>query len=64
LTKQNIVAQSSCEEEYVAATNTTCQALWLCRVLEELEGVEPVVPSLKVDNCSVVALIKNLILSG
>jgi hypothetical protein len=32
--------------------------------LGELEGAEPVVPSLKVDNCSVVTLIRNPILSG
>jgi hypothetical protein len=58
------VAQSSCEVEYVAAANATCQALWLCRVLGELEGLEPVVPCLKVDNYSAVALIRNPMLSG
>jgi hypothetical protein len=63
-TEKNIVAQSSCEVEYVAAANATCQALWLHRVLGELEGLEPVVPSLKVDNCSAVALICNPVLSG
>jgi hypothetical protein len=62
--KQNIVAWSSCEVEHVAAANTTCQALWLRRVLGDLEGAEPVVPKLKVDNHSTVALIKNLVLSG
>jgi hypothetical protein len=38
--------------------------MWLRRVLDELEGAEPVVPKLKVDNRSTVALIKNSVLSG
>jgi hypothetical protein len=42
----------------------TCQALWIRRVLGEIEGTEPVVPGLMVDNRSVVALIKNLVLSS
>jgi hypothetical protein len=56
-TKQSIVAQSSCEAEYVVAANASCQALWLRRVLGELEGAKLVVPKLKVENCSTVALI-------
>jgi hypothetical protein len=30
-TKQKVVAQSSCESEYIAAANATCQTLWLAR---------------------------------
>jgi hypothetical protein len=63
-TKQSIVAQSSYEAEYVVAANASCQALWLRRVLGELEGAKLVVPKLKVENCSTVALIKNPVLSG
>jgi hypothetical protein len=37
--KQSMVAQSSCEAEYVAVASGACQALWLSRVLGELEGV-------------------------
>jgi hypothetical protein len=33
-------------------------------VLGELEGNDPVVPRLLVDNCSAVALIRNPVLSG
>jgi hypothetical protein len=36
LMKQNVVAQSSYESEYIAATNATCQALWLVLVLAEV----------------------------
>jgi hypothetical protein len=63
-TKQNLLAQSSCEAEYVTAANGTCQALWLSRVLEEIEGAEPIVLGLMVDNWSAVALIKNPVLSS
>jgi hypothetical protein len=63
-TKQSMVAQSSCEAEYVAAANGACQALWLSRVLGELEGDKVVVPALMVDNQSAVALMKNPVLSG
>jgi hypothetical protein len=34
--KQKVVAQSSCESEYIAAANVTCQALWLAQVLAEV----------------------------
>jgi hypothetical protein len=27
--KQKVIAQSSCETEYIATANATCQALWL-----------------------------------
>jgi hypothetical protein len=63
-TKQSMVAQSSCEAEYVAAVNGACQALCLSRVLGELEGGEIGVPALLVDNQSAVGLIKNPVLSG
>ncbi|KAL7608790.1 hypothetical protein Lser_V15G13166 [Lactuca serriola] len=36
--KQHTVALSSCEAEFMAATATTCQALWLRSLLKELIG--------------------------
>jgi hypothetical protein len=36
LTKQRVVVQSSCESEYIAAANATCQTLWLAQVLAEV----------------------------
>jgi hypothetical protein len=59
-----VVAQSSCEAEYVTTANGACQALWLRRLLGELEGSDPIIPNLMVDNHSAVALIKNPVLSG
>lgn len=61
---QKVVAQSSCEAEYIAAANATCEALWLSRVPAELKGAETGAPLLRVDNKSAIALIKNPILQG
>jgi hypothetical protein len=36
--KQQVVALSSCEVEYIAATSAATQALWLARLLSELLG--------------------------
>ena len=62
--KQKVVAQSSCEAEYIAAANAACQALWLARVLAEVQGSAPRVPMLRVDNKSAIALMKNPVLHG
>jgi hypothetical protein len=62
--KQKVVAQSSCESEYIAAPNATCQALWLARVLAEVQGSTPSTPLLRVDNKSAIALIKNMVVHG
>ena len=63
-TKQNVVPQSSCEAEYIAATNVACQGVWLARVLEEVHGSAPSKPMLRVDNKSAIALINNSVLHG
>jgi hypothetical protein len=60
--KQKVVAQSSCESEYIAVANATCQALWLAQVLAEVQGSTPSTPLLRVDNKYTIALIKNLVL--
>ncbi|CAA6656934.1 unnamed protein product [Spirodela intermedia] len=62
--KQKVVAQSSCEAEYIAAANAACQGVWLARVLAEVHGSAPSVPMLKVDNKFAIALIKNSVLHG
>jgi hypothetical protein len=60
--KQKVVAQSSYESEYITAANAMCQALWLARVLAEVQGSALSTPLLRVDNKSIIALIKNLVL--
>jgi hypothetical protein len=62
--KQKVVAQSSCESEYIVAANATCHALWLARVLAEVQGSTLSTPLLRVDNKSFIALIKNPVLHG
>jgi hypothetical protein len=61
--KQKVIAQSSCEAEYIAAANATCQALWLSRVMAEMQGTTPSIPLVKVDNKSAISLIKNPVLT-
>jgi hypothetical protein len=41
-----------------------CQALWLARVLAEVQGSVSSTPLLRVDNKSVIVLIKNSVLHG
>jgi hypothetical protein len=64
LMKQRVVAQSTCEAEYIAAANAAFQALWLARVLAEVQGAARKAPMLNVDYKSAIALIKNPVLHG
>ena len=57
--KQSIVALSSCEAEYIAATSATCQAVWMSRLLGELMRTEAMKVKLLVDNQSAITLSKN-----
>lgn len=38
--KQKVVALSSCEAEYIAATTAACQGVWLARLLSEIMNRE------------------------
>ena len=57
--KQNIVALSSCEAEYIAATAAACQALWMNRLISELMNNKEMKVKLMVDNQSAITLSKN-----
>ena len=57
--KQSIVALSSCEAEYIAATSATCQAVWMSRLIGELMSDEMTKVKLLVDNQSAITLSKN-----
>ena len=57
--KQKILALSSCEAEYVAATTAACQGIWLARLIGELMNKEMISMTLMVDNKSAIALSKN-----
>ena len=58
--KEKVVALSSCEAEYIAATAGTCQGVWLGRILSNISQLQ-VKPKLNVDNNSAIALVKNLV---
>jgi hypothetical protein len=57
--KQKVVALSSCEAEYIAASTAACQAVWLSKMLSDIQGVQPSAVKLHVDNQSAIALSKN-----
>ena len=57
--KQSIVALSSCEAEYIAATSATCQAVWMNRLIRELTNNEESTIKLMVDNQSEITLSRN-----
>ena len=62
--KQRVVALSSCEAEFIAATMAACQGIWLRRLLTEIskEKVSPV--ALYVDNQSTLELMRNPVFHG
>ncbi|WVZ71838.1 hypothetical protein U9M48_020372 [Paspalum notatum var. saurae] len=57
--KQKVVALSSCEAEYIAAVTTSCQGVWLARLLAELKVGEAGTFKLNIDNQSAIELSKN-----
>ena len=57
--KQQVVAMSSCEAEYKAASTASTQALWLARLLSDLLGRDTTVVELTVDNQFALALAKS-----
>ena len=59
--KQSIVALSSCEAEYIAATTATCQVVWMNWVIRELTNNEETKVKVMVDNQSAITLSKNLV---
>jgi hypothetical protein len=57
--KQQVVAMSSCEDEYIAASTNSTQALWHARLLDDLLGRDVGAIELRVDIQSALALAKN-----
>jgi hypothetical protein len=54
-----VVALSSCEAEYIAASTVSTQALWLVRLLGDLLGRDTGAVELRVDSKYALALTKN-----
>jgi hypothetical protein len=57
--RQQVVALSSCKAEYIAASTTLTQALWLVRLLGDLLGRDTGAVELRVGNKSALALARN-----
>jgi hypothetical protein len=57
--KQQVVALSSCEAEFIAASTALTQALWLVRLLSDLLGRDTGAAELRMDSKSALALTKN-----
>ncbi|GKV14990.1 hypothetical protein SLEP1_g25791 [Rubroshorea leprosula] len=62
--KQPIVTLSTTEAEYVAATSCACRAVWLRRIIEELELNQHEATSIYCNNSSAIKLSRNLVLHG
>nr|GEW80220.1 zinc finger, CCHC-type [Tanacetum cinerariifolium] len=59
--KQQCVALSSCEAEFMAATTATCQEIWVSRLVHEITGKKAGPFVLYLDNKSAIELIKNMV---
>ena len=57
--KQETVAQSSAEAEYVSAAMATSQAIWLRRILEDVGEKQEKATRMFCDNKSAIAMAKN-----
>jgi hypothetical protein len=57
--KQQVVALSNCEAEYIAASTASTQAIWLVRLLSDLLDRDTRAVELRVDSKSALALAKN-----
>lgn len=62
--KENVVALSSCEAEYVVASSTVCEAIWLKNLLKELNHPQEESTIIYVDNKSAIELAKNSVQHG
>ncbi|KAG8490933.1 hypothetical protein CXB51_014728 [Gossypium anomalum] len=62
--KQQTVAQSTTEAKYIAAATAVNQAIWLRKLLDDLNARQMEVTEIKVDNQSTVAITKNPVFHG
>lgn len=62
--KQQIVTLSTTEAEFIAATACACQAIWIRRILEELQVQQIGATTVFCDNNSAIKLSKNPVLHG
>lgn len=58
--KQQTVAQSSAEAEYVAASASACQAIWIRRILEDIGQRQKEPTDFFCDNKSAIAILREV----
>ncbi|KAL0332850.1 UNVERIFIED_CONTAM: Retrovirus-related Pol polyprotein from transposon TNT 1-94 [Sesamum calycinum] len=56
---QKSIALSSAEAEYIASTETACEAIWLRRILRDVEQQQEAPTKILCDNMSTIAMTKN-----
>jgi hypothetical protein len=61
LTKQRVVALSSCEAKYIAASAIACQGVWLGRLLGEILEAAMARAVIRIENKSAISLVRNLV---
>ena len=62
--KQSIVALSTCDAKYVAASSSVCEAIWLKNLLKEFDHPQEESIIIYVDNKFAIELCKNLVKHG
>ncbi|KAL5761520.1 hypothetical protein ACOSP7_005729 [Xanthoceras sorbifolium] len=62
--KQEVVAQSTAEAEYIAAAAATNQAIWIRKILTDLDDVQADPCVLLCDNISAISMAKNPVQHG
>ena len=62
--KQSILALSTCEAEYVVASSSVCEAIWLKNLLKEFDHPQEEAIIIYVDNKFAIGLSKILVQHG
>lgn len=62
--KQPITALSSTEAEYISVTSAACEAVWLRRLLQDMNEKQACPTTLMCDNKSAISIARNPILHG
>jgi len=62
--KESVVALTSCEAEYIAASMTACQAQWINMLLMKLQLVKDEKTELRIDSKSAIDLAKYPVAHG
>jgi len=57
--KKSIVAWSTCQAEYIFSTSYVCHAIWLRKLLEDLQQKQNKATKIFIVNKSAIALAKN-----